>query len=79
MSNISSISPHIDLRSIHYWNVLVVTVLSFCANFILLMMIFFKTTVELKPYSRILLQTCILDLFYATCTFLVKMVSDFHD
>lgn len=51
------------------------TPLSLLLNFILYLLIRFKTTKELRAYSRVLLCNCLADSAFTVVSFLMQMVS----
>uniref|UniRef100_A0A914YQM7 G protein-coupled receptor n=2 Tax=Panagrolaimus superbus TaxID=310955 RepID=A0A914YQM7_9BILA len=53
-------------------------ILALCANFFLIFLIITKTTNELKVYSRILIQSCLVDITFAVITLITNSQIDFN-
>jgi len=54
----------------------IVSVFGFGLNFILLYLIIYKTSIRLRDYRPILLQNCLIDVFFATVNTLTKTLID---
>ena len=63
------------IRQIHVINCYIASIISITVNSLLLYLIIKHTNKELKAYSRILLMTCIIDMFQAIIILLFKPVS----
>lgn len=61
--------------NIHRVSEILATSLGYAANAILMWMILFRTSSELKVYSRVLLVTCIIDVVFATASFVIEVVT----
>jgi hypothetical protein len=47
---------------------------SYVANFLLMMLIVFRTPKELRVYGRVLLANCVVDLTFTTASFVIEAV-----
>lgn len=60
--------------NVHRVSEALATSLGYATNGILIWMILFRTSSELKVYSRVLLVTCIIDVLFATASFVIEVV-----
>lgn len=71
-----SISKHDwNLRDVHHLNERVAAALSLLLNTALSAVLVNEKNEIMKPYSRVLLQNCLVDYFYAIVCLLVEIVS----
>ncbi|KAL3075236.1 hypothetical protein niasHS_014965 [Heterodera schachtii] len=62
------------IGQIHRWNAFVCLLLGFCFNSVLIWLLLFRSTKEMRSYSRILLQTAVVDLLLSLANALVQPV-----
>jgi hypothetical protein len=58
-----------------FWNTLVTLVIGSCLNLFTIWMILNHTPTEMRPYSRMLIQSCVTDLVVLTLSFIIQPVS----
>jgi heme/copper-type cytochrome/quinol oxidase subunit 2 len=61
-------------RTLHYYNDFVAGIFGYASTILLIVLIKFRSTNELKQYSRMLLMNCLIDLLFNTNTFIVVLV-----
>ena len=62
------------LRTVHEINDTIAAAVALFSNVLLIFLIIKHTPKALEPYSRILLQTCAIDLIYTAIIFVLKPV-----
>uniref|UniRef100_A0A914EAJ5 Uncharacterized protein n=1 Tax=Acrobeloides nanus TaxID=290746 RepID=A0A914EAJ5_9BILA len=67
------------LRTVHEINDTIAAAVALFSNVLLIFLIIKHTPKALEPYSRILLQTCAIDLIYTALIFVLKPHTEFTD
>lgn len=57
------------------WNEYFAAMGSYLLNITLILLIVYRSNKEIRVYSRVLLASCVFDLFFATACFVVELVS----
>jgi Co/Zn/Cd efflux system component len=64
-----------DIKTLHYYNIIVSTVIGFVVNVFAMYLIKTRTAKQMKPYGEVLFHNCIFNLQLNLCLFVTKVVS----
>lgn len=75
MANLTTSDESFDLRDFAHISERCAAVCSFVANAVLAVLLFREKNEVMKPYSRVLLQNCFIDVVYTAVASIVEIVS----